>query len=450
MQKITISRDEAIRQIAAVERALEEGYEPPSGKRGGRNRDFGALKIAASREKISVPTLYSRMGRPGHPGILKRYFNLEVDWKKYKPPPPPAAPQINPSDKRFTLLQDEIRELRDQLRKAHRASSTEEIIREIVGRIADAPRQPPKWITESPKRERHKPMPEVPITIWSDWHLGEIVERAEVNGFNSFNFEVAEIRVNRLIDTTIKLCRENHTGIYPGIVVNLLGDFVSGGIQPELLVTDEDEVIPCSLRAADWLIAGLKRFADEFGRVYVPCATGNHGRLTAKPEFKRYYRKNFDWLIIQIVARHFESDKRIHFDIRPSNDVHYRVYGERYLACHGDMLGVRGGDGIIGSIGPIVRGEVKQAGQSQALGFGFDRLVIGHWHQRLWLPRAIVNNALKGFDEYAMKALGAKPDRPTQALWFVHPGHGQTAQRDVYLDDRPQRVADWVSWKDKI
>jgi hypothetical protein len=40
-----------------------------------------------------------------------------------------------------------------------------------------------------------------------------------------------------------------------------------------------------------------------------------------------------------------------------ANDVHYRVYGVRFLLNHGDMLGVKGGDGIIGAIGPIMRGE---------------------------------------------------------------------------------------------
>jgi hypothetical protein len=458
VQKITIDRDRAIREIAAVEQALSEGFLPPPGEVGGHKAAKRAVRIAADRLDTRIGTLHYRVGEPGKPGAFKRLFGLEVDWSKYKPLPEPepepeptvAAPQISPTDRKYVLLQDEVRELRNQLKEAHRASSTEEIIREIVGRIADTPRDPPKWATEPPRREKLKPTPEVPVTIWSDWHLGEVVEKAEVNGFNSFNLDIAEMRVNRLVDTTIKLCRDNHTGAYPGIVVNLLGDFVSGGIHPELLATDEDEVIPCSLKAADWLVAALSRIADHFKRVYVPCATGNHGRNTVKPELKRYYRKNFDWLIVQIVVRHFADDKRFQFDIRPSNDVHYRVFGEKYLACHGDMLGVRGGDGIIGSIGPIVRGEVKQAGQSSALGFGFDKLLLGHWHQRLWLPRAIVNNALKGFDEYAMKGLGAKPDRPSQALWFVHPSHGQTAHWDVYLDDKAAPTTDWISWKAEV
>jgi YNFM family putative membrane transporter len=38
--------------------------------------------------------------------------------------------------------------------------------------------------------------------------------------------------------------------------------------------------------------------------------------------------------------------------------VHYRVYGLRFLLNHGDMLGVKGGDGIIGAIGPMQLGFV--------------------------------------------------------------------------------------------
>ena len=52
-----------------------------------------------------------------------------------------------------------------------------------------------------------------------------------------------------------------------------------------------------------------------------------------------------------------------HFDVPPANEVYYRVYGEWYLAVHGDMLGVQGGDGMIGAIGPIMRGTKKKIAQ---------------------------------------------------------------------------------------
>lgn len=359
-----------------------------------------------------------------------------------------AAPKVEPVstfDRRFTSLRDENTRLRAALKSAHREANSEDILRDVIGAVAAAPSTPPAWTTEEPRRERGKPTPEVPIFCLADWHLGEVVEPAEVFGWNSYNMEIAQERAHRAVDGALNLCFGHHTGNYPGIVLPLLGDFVSGGLHPELKATDEEEVIPAAIAGIDWLEEVVKRLAGRFARVYVPCVAGNHGRGTAKPEFKRYYKKNFDWLIYQMLARRFAGDKRVHFDVRPANEVHFRVFNERYNLQHGDMLGVRGGDGIIGAIGPIMRGEVKKSGQSSAVGLGFDKLIIGHWHQRLWLPRAIVCNTLKGFDEYAKNQLGAKPDRPSQNLWFVHPSQGQTSHWDVYVDEKPAPAREWVS-----
>jgi hypothetical protein len=104
------------------------------------------------------------------------------------------------------------------------------------------------------------------------------------------------------------------------------------------------------------------------------------------------------------------------------------------------FVGVKGGDGIIGAIGPIMRGEIKKSGQSAALGLEYDINIMGYWHQELNLPRAIVSNTLKGFDEYARLQLGAKPTRSTQPLWFVHPTHGITARWSVYVDEPTKPV----------
>jgi hypothetical protein len=451
MPASTLTLEYAKRLISVLEKHLAAGYLPPGLARTGI---ISAVRMAANELKMHFNVASDRLGTPTRAGSIERRYGIKPNWSKYKPPPlpehddAPSAPYISPTDRKYTLLQDENRELRKQLKEAHRASEVEQLLRELIGRVVDTPRETPKWLTQPAKRDRNKNTPEVPIMIWSDWHVGEVVQKDEVNGFNQYDMATAEARVQRLIESTLTLCRDNHTGVYPGAVINLLGDFVSGGLHAELRATDEEEPIPACLKTIDWLVEGIKRCADYFGKIYIAGACGNHGRTTVKPEFKRYYRKNFDWLILQMLMRHFQDDKRIQFDVRPSNDVHYRVYGERYLVCHGDMLGVRGGDGIIGSIGPIVRGEIKQAGQSSGLGLTFDRLVVGHWHQRLWLPRAIVNNSLKGFDEFCMKALGAKPDRPTQTMWFMHPRHGITAHWDIYVDDKPETHAEWVSWRE--
>lgn len=354
-------------------------------------------------------------------------------------------PIATPEAKRIVLLQDQVNKLTKDLRKALRESNGNDVIGDALGGIINTRKVIPAWVRKAEPRTRHKATPEVPVTMWADWHLGETVTKAEVNGVNEYNMTVARERVERLFSVTEKLCVENHTGVYPGIVINLTGDMVSGGLHPELVATDELEAIPAALKAVEWIAGGISRFADKFGRVYVPCVPGNHGRTTHRPEFKRYYRKNYDWLIYQMLIRHFADDPRVQFDVRPSNEVLYRVFNIRYLLLHGDMLGVGGGDGIIGAIGPVMRGEVKKSGTYSSQGTPFDKMLLGHYHQRLWLPRSTMAASIKGYCEYVKNALGAKPDRPTQPLWFVHEKHGETAHWDIYVDKTPKRSSEWMS-----
>lgn len=366
-------------------------------------------------------------------------------------PPQSSAFRLggSPESRRIVQLEDEVRRLRTELKVAHRAALDEEAVREIIGVMAAAPPDPPSWLVRPAKKRKGERTAEVPVCTWSDWHLGEVVSREETNGINAYDIATAERRVRALVTNIISICTRHGPGLYPGIVVNLLGDIVSGGLHPELAKTDAEEVIPAALRASDLLIWAFEQMIAAFGSVYVPCAAGNHGRNTVKPEYKRYVYKNFDWLIYQILVRHFAGRPEIRFDIRESNEVRYRVFGQRYLAMHGDMLGVKGGDGIIGAIGPIMRGEVKTRGQAASSGRDYDVLVIGHWHQELWLPRAIVANALKGFDEYARLALRAIPSEPSQPLWFVHPRRGITSRWNVRVEAPPERAdgEGWVSWE---
>ena len=118
-----------------------------------------------------------------------------------------------------------------------------------------------------------------------------------------------------------------------------------------------------------------------------------------------------------------------------ANEVVFDVFDLRFMLAHGDHLGVKGGDGIIGSLGPIMRGAMKTERYGRSVGQPFDWLLIGHWHQPLWLPRVIVNGTVKGFDEYAGRLLKAPALPPSQSLFFVHERHGVTSRFEIMLDD---------------
>src|SRR5262249_30868586 len=157
-----------------------------------------------------------------------------------------------------------------KLKEAHRQALDEDAMRALLGTMADEPVKEPSWLTAPApnKRVTGKPTPEVPVCMFADWHLGEQVDPEEVNGVNQFNMAIAEARVGRLVDGITKLCTCYHVNNYPGIVIPLAGDFVSGGLHPELAKTDELESIPAALRARDLLVAALTRLADRFGSVY--------------------------------------------------------------------------------------------------------------------------------------------------------------------------------------
>ena len=346
-------------------------------------------------------------------------------------------------------LRIELAATKRDLRALEREHDSAERIRTEVFNLAARTPEPPAWIapTKAPLGSRG-----TPVTIWSDWHYGERVAPEEVGGTNEFNSEIAAERITRLVDTTVDLCL-NHMGRsetkYPGIVVCLGGDMITGDIHEELTITNDRTTQQQVNDLTDLIAAALERVADVFGRVYVPCVVGNHGRSTRKPRMKQRVYTSYEWLVYCSLERHFRKDKRFSFYIPGETDAYFKVYQHRFLLTHGDSLGVKGGDGIIGAIGPIMRGSIKVGRSEAEIGRNVDTILMGHWHQMLWLPGAIVNGALKGYDEYARLALRAPYSRPSQALFFVHPEHGITAKWEVYLDKgrTVEDAGEWIGWR---
>jgi len=187
----------------------------------------------------------------------------------------------------------------------------------------------------------------------------------------------------------------------------------------------------------------IEALANTFGAVFLPCVSGNHGRDTRKIWLKDRHATSFDWLLYRFLARHFADDKRVTFLIPDGPDAYYKIYDHAYLLTHGDQF--RGGDGMIGCLGPILRGDHKKRSRNAQVDMEYDTMIMGHWHQYIHHSRVIVNGSLKGYDEYAYtNNFGFEP--PQQALWLTHPKYGQTYRAPVYVDKyREPAKTDWVS-----
>lgn len=333
-------------------------------------------------------------------------------------------------------LKTRIRDLERAIRKSEDDRlSFGEIRERVFGLLQHPPRRPkwPEW------KDRTGSTPGVPVLTLADWHAGEVVRREELGGVNAYNRQIMERRVQHVIETAISLATKHTVNpTYDGIVVPILGDMVTGEIHDELTRTNDVDPLPAVLLVVDLLTEALVRLRQVFGRVYAPAVCGNHGRTDKRLSAKTFSPRNFDWLIYQMVERRLKDrgEKLITIEASFANEVRFNVQGHRFLALHGHDLGVKGGDGIIGPLGPIMRGRIKVGAQQASIGRDFDTLLLGHWHGFYHVEGLLVTNTLKGYDEYAKNFLRAKPSRPSQTLFFVHAKHGITSVWQVYAEDQ--------------
>lgn len=352
---------------------------------------------------------------------------------------PPATLTLN-------ALKDRIKQLETDLKFAQREQLDAEFVKAKIIGLRDAPQAPLEWLL---RPDRAFSGPGVPTIFCSDLHWGEVVDPKQIGGVNSYSVAIAHERLRTLIEVSVDLLF-NHIRCpdYPGIVFALGGDMVSGDIHEELTATNESEIMKIVLDLWGALTWAIEQLADKFGRVFLPCVSGNHGRNTHKIRAKGRAFTSFDWLLYQFLAKRFEGDTRVRFQIPDGSDAQYTVMGHRYLLTHGDQF--RGGDGMIGALGPIIRGDHRKRSRNAQIDMEYDTMLLGHWHQLIQLQRLIVNGSLKGYDEYAY-ASNFSFEPPRQALWITHPQHGITFSAPVNVDRQslaepaPSR---WATWRE--
>ncbi len=285
--------------------------------------------------------------------------------------------------------------------------------------------------------EHPEDSPGIPMFLWSDWHVGETVDPEQVYHYNRYNKETCFARVQSMVERSIYLSTKHIANPdTESAVIILGGDFVSGWLHEELIATDWCTPLQATHQASGLLCAAIKRMREVFSKLTIVCVPGNHGRLMKRPPGKMGAYQSFDWLIYSWLSEQFADDSAIEMIIPASGDYNLKVYNTRYNIQHGHELGVKGGDGLIGSIGPMMRGRQKAGRAGSSLGREFDIMVLGHFHQDLWLASQglIVNNCLIGYNEYAKKQkYVAAP--PSQKLWFTHPRMGAVCPIEVFTEE---------------
>lgn len=322
-------------------------------------------------------------------------------------------------------LKVEVQHLKKKLTSALNKAAEDLDLLSVANTAGAAVLDPPAWLT--PREPDNTAA--VACTMLSDSHFDEVVDPAQVQYINGYNREVAVARLQAYFENLIHLAYHHISGLeLQGLVVAMAGDMVSGNIHEELKETNETDVIETAIFWSEQLAAGFELVLEHFDDIYVPCVVGNHGRLTRKPRAKGRPRASFDWLIYKLLEKHFKDVHEINFDVSDAPDANFVVFNTRYLLTHGDQF--RGGTGISGALAPLMLGLHRKTRRQISVQNPFDVMLIGHWHQLIFLDNLVVNGSLKGTDEYAFQSnFGVEPAR--QAFWVTTPNIFKTMQSPI-------------------
>jgi transposase len=341
-------------------------------------------------------------------------------WRQITPSGelPPAA-----LDSRLRRQNEELKHRCTELeRQISEYSIAREFMAQTAQRVSMTP--VPEWVTEPKKRRGVTSV--TPHLLISDAHRGDVIKPEQVGGCNSHNPQISDLRHRKLVDGFIRQAKERLSGYnYGGVVVSLLGDMFSGDIHHELMRTNsasiQDEV--CNYLAP--MCSALTHFAEEFGRVLVPTAVGNHSRSTLKPVSKDRAHTNFDRMFYRLLQQMLQGDKRITILIPEAADMLYSVQGTTFLATHGDRA--KGGGGDLGPLGALLKLHKDTKARQRQINQPYDVLTVGHYHRAtpygIGRDCILLNGTIRGFDEYCFNS-GYAYEPPRQLYCLIHPRHG--------------------------
>lgn len=353
----------------------------------------------------------------------------------------PAAETENLNDPAY--LKSKIKKMESDLKSARMEQFDHAIIKDKILTLEKNVSEValPRWMLSAAKGHD---LPGVPTLTLSDLHWGEIVDPSQVGGVNEYNMSIARSRLKDVAASSIRLLEILSPQFrYPGLVLNLGGDLVNGNLREEMTATNEENIMPVLIDVFENIGSFIETMVEKFGKVFIPCVCGNHGRSTIKTWSSDRHATSFEWLIYCLLAKRFSADSRITFLIPNGVDANYRIYHHRFLLNHGDAF--RGGDGVIGVLGPVIRGDYKKRARNAQINQEYDTMIIGHFHQYVHLSKLIINGSLIGYNEYAY--INSFPfEAPQQALFLTHPKFGITYRMPVYAAKREvKETLNWVS-----
>lgn len=257
--------------------------------------------------------------------------------------PPPFE-----QERKERRLQRQIEEMRASLKASHQVIDRLERDKDLLLGLDDT-RQREEW-------ERSKSTSKgeaTAVCLWSDWHVEQVVTKAETNGLNEWGPSHATKAVKMLVDRTcsIMLPRYRMAAKIDELVVWLGGDFVEGQHREEQMSRNAMSPIRAAQFAEDLIQSALEEIVARSNakRVTVVTSTGNHDRLTDKTWAAGRNDTSVATMIYDHLRKLFARHKKIQWQAEEGEMSYLGIYDFECRFVHGDSIKYRGGrDGLCG------------------------------------------------------------------------------------------------------
>lgn len=257
--------------------------------------------------------------------------------------------------------------------------------------------------------------------VFSDVHIGADLKIEETGSANYGPVEESR-RVAAIVREVI-----NYKPQYretTELEVMLLGDLVQGQLHDP---RDGAPLAEQICRAIHVFAQALQQLAANFPKVRIHCATGNHGRNTARHHNRAVNQKwdSYETVIYYALKAALQNQKNVEFFIPKTPYGYYEVFGQKILYTHGDTvlnpgypnksINIKGLEAQLNTINASLTDtkEVKVA-------------VVGHVHtaSQTYLSNGstmLTNGALIEPDQYAV-SIGIIETQTGQFLFESSPG----------------------------
>lgn len=265
------------------------------------------------------------------------------------------------------------------------------------------------------------------VALFSDAHIEETVIPSSVLGMNEYNINIAEKRIQAYFTNLCECLNEDKVD---DLIFASLGDTISGFIFEELGQCNGLSPLEATYKAQSLIYSGLKYICEEtnLNSIKFIGIVGNHSRTTKKIQHANGFKMSYEWLMYQNIQKFCEMDNLpIEFCI-PEAEVAIvnAPDGQKLMFAHGFQI-KGSGNGTVCGIYPSLNRLALKWGKV----FGQDKIYIGHFHQCVSIPNAVVNGSVIGYNAFAL-ANGFSYEEPNQYYEVFDTKIGQLLSRKIY------------------